>query len=769
MGLFSRDTIISVSSTTVNLAGDNQEDYLQKTITTSVLGGSDLSSTIHSSYLNGMGIQIKNAYRYGRDYYSLGLPDGYIFYGVPNYDDLMEVLSSLHEGKQVYIEMIDFSAANLDYWIEEYLTETYGWDEDYGGMANPPPGVPADTNIYWSIDNDAVVTIYMGTSQDLYFTEDVTFTGVDYTAQYYQVIYRVRTPGVPSVSTVTRPYQSGDVAGTVTSEETSNNFGEFTITTTTVETTINAELTQTTIKTTVVVDTLSRKMYFMYAAGTGTYPELDSILDDAIKDSNYYPVVPVRVDNTDLTDPANVSEEQFKTSKILLNKVGLKFTMLGDIVNENPDVDEIDHAFFVMGISLNSQYESSIDYLHEFFKYLAQVSPSTKEDYFEWYEENVDPETGTVSNTAPQPPVNKLSLIQEPYDVTIAYQYSDLVIKSGSIGPVGTVIRERGTQASIIIKNPFSPSTELTADVTTIIFKKQITDLQYEEVETCGLEHVNNVYKGHSVNISGESSLSDPENEGFLIPLCVHVTDAQQLIKRTQMTFDCMHMVFNCYEKTKAKWYQSGIFSVITIAISVVVAVYSGGALAAGVAAAAAAATAAGTSVAIAVTVYIATQVVIGIAVTYGVSLLAKYVGPNVLLIASAAMMAYGAFSAYQSYGTEGNVGLPYASDVMALVPAVSKGAQTQMQNELEEFMSDMMESQENYQKQMKDIEDAMDTMNANPNIDINALMNAAYFNLFEYPDEFFVRTLNTNPGIVTLDTIGGYVDYSLTLPTDLN
>ena len=771
MGLFSRKKIISVSSVTVNLAGDNPTDFLRELVTSSVMQSADIGSAIPHAYLTGMGTKIKQAYRYGRDHYELGLPDGSIFYGVPNNDDLMDVLSSLNAGKQVSIIMSDYNVADLSYWIEQYLTDTYQWDADYGGMGNPPSGVNSNAVIDYSIDNNAVVTIQMSnTPPDIDFTKTVTFPDIDYTKEYYQVIYRVRTPGTPTVTVETRPFQAGDVDGIATTETTDNSFGHFTITTTTVVTEVNDTSTETKITTTVIVDNLSRKQYFIYQAGLGTYPTLDTIRDSFVKDSAYYPVVPLRVWNTDYTDPANVSANMFKTSKTLMNKLNLKYTLLGDKINENPDVGDIDHAFFVLGISLNSKYESSMDYLHEFFKYLAQVSPSDKTKYVTWYNKNVDPDTGRVSSLSTKPPVNRLSLKEDPYNISIAYQYSSLIVKTGSIGPKGHVTRTSGPAAAIQIINQFNQSTEMTADVTVITFRKQISATQYEEVEVCGLEHVNYVYKGHSVNITGEASLNNPDNEGFLIPLCVNIVEAQQIVQRTQMTFDCLHIVINSYKVTKAKWYQTGIFKVVTIVIAVVIAVYSAGTLSAGVAAAAAGATAAGTSVALAVAVYLATQVAIAIGIGVGMSILAKYLGPNIMFIAAVAMLAYGAVSAYQSYGSTGNAGLPYANEVMGLVPAVAKGAQGELQKELQGVVKDMQKNQENYQKQMQDIEDAMDALgNPNPNIDIDGLMNAAFFNLFEQPDEFFARTLNMNPGTVTLDSIGSYVDYALTLPTDLN
>ena len=54
MGLFSRKKIISVSSVTVNMAGDEQINYLRKTINSAVTGGSDIATTLNQAYLKYM-------------------------------------------------------------------------------------------------------------------------------------------------------------------------------------------------------------------------------------------------------------------------------------------------------------------------------------------------------------------------------------------------------------------------------------------------------------------------------------------------------------------------------------------------------------------------------------------------------------------------------------------------------------------------------------------------------------------------------------------
>lgn len=768
MGLFKRKTVISVSSVACNLAGDNQENYLTKTITTSVMNSRNISESLNDSYLNGMGTKMKQAYWYGRDHYYFGLPSSTIMYGTPKQVEVMAILKSLHAGFSITPVMSDFGPPDLAYWIDQYLTETYGYDADYGGMGNPPAGVPNSAPVTWTIDSSGEVTIQMGDAPTYLFTETLSFPEVISRSMYYMTVYRYTTPGTPVTDVVSRPYEEGDKEGTTTTVAPVNNYGEVSVTTTTTTVEIDDLLTTTTVTTTVQTDVVSRKQYFLYEAGTGEYPVLDTILEESVEDSAYYPVVPLRVHNVDQTDPTNVPDEQFKTSKSLLRKLGLSFTDLGDKINENPDVAEIDHAFFVMGISLNSQHESSIEYLYEFFKYMALVSPSSKETYTAWYEDHVNVTYASVPNTAPYIPSNRVRLRQGDYNITVAFQYSELVVVNGSIGPVGTVTREMGVARPITVVNEFNKSVEISTDTAVLLFRKQITETTYEEVEVCGLEHINEIYKGRTYTTTAADSLNDLENQGFIIPLCVNIAESLDIITRTQMTYDCMFIVINSYHEQKVKWYQSSLFKLVMIAIAIVTAVYGGIAFVNGLNAAMASATAAGTSVAWAAASYIATQIAIGAALTYGISVLARYIAPNLLFIAAAMMMVYGLTSNFISSGASSVNGLPYAAELMAAVPAVTKGTNMALQKSLEKSMEEMEELTATYEQTMDELKEKMDKLNANPNISIEDMINTTAMNLFETTEQFFGRTLQMNPGVTTLDSIQNYVDYALTLPDDL-
>lgn len=765
MGIFSRKKVISVASQTFNLSGDDEQtNFLRKTINSAVMGGVDIAATLQGSYLNGMGIKIDQSYRYARDYSPTGLPEGRIGFGTLNQTEVMAVLSSLNAGKLVVLVMSDFGSVDLSYWTEEYITNTYNWDEDHGGFGNPPPGVNTNSTFNYSIDNSGKVTINYLDGETILYTEDVTFPSVHLEGQYYQVIYRVREAGTPTVTVEERDYQIGDVDGETTTNTTNNDFGEYTYTETTVKTEVDMILLKTKITTTVTIDTLSRKKYFMYEAGIGTYPSLDSILDDDVAESDYYPIVPLRVWNIDWTNADNVPPDEFKANKAILRRIGVNLSKLGDKLNANPDVGDIDHAFFVMGISLNSKYKSSIAYLHDYFKYLAQRSPSGKTDYVTWFAANAS-SSGSISNTAPKPPVNNLKLRQEPYDVTISYQYASFVVKTGSIGTEGTITREKGTAAAITIINEFDESTELTADVSVIFFRKQISATQYEEVEMCGLNHINHIYKGHNVDTSGWTSLDDLDNESFLIPLCHSIVVNMNLVDRTQMTFDCLHLVANSYQETKLKWYQSSWFKIVLIAIVIVISVISAGSLASGAAAAASAATAAGTSAALAVAIYLGTQIAIGIAIGVAVQQIAKHVSPEIGLAIAVIALAYGISS--QS-GAGGSKGLPYASEVLQLVPAVTKGVNSRLQDDMQEIMKEMRLQTEQYEDKMEQIKEAMNALNGNQDISVEDLTQAGYLNLFENAQTFFARTMLQNPGVLSLNTIQDYITTMVSLPDDL-
>ncbi|ADU79204.1 hypothetical protein F362_gp53 [Enterobacter phage EcP1] len=780
MGLFSRPKQIVVSSTTVNLAGDDEQtNYLRKTITESVMNSRDIAGTLSYSYLHGMGIKARNAYKYGRDHYVLGLPDGTISYGVPNQDEVIKVLKTLHPDKTISLGIANYGVPDVSYWVEEYLTNTYNWDEDLGSF-NPPSGVSNNATITYDVDIFGEVTIKFVEGETVVKEEKKTFD-IDWMADYYMVVYRTGTSLPPTTSTEERPFEEGDIEGTKTTS-TSIVIGSFIeLTTKEITTTIttnpdDSKVTKIVTKTT--MSKLSSKHYFFYIAGSGTYPELDSIKNDITGSSPYYPVVPLRLYGTDYTDPTKIPADVYKGSKAILKKIGLKIGDIGEKINANPDIDKVDHAFFVFGVSLNSKYPDSIRYLFEYFKYLAKQSPSDKVAYLQYLKEleNYNPESELNEVPIP-PPVNRLSLRQEPYNVTISYQYASIITVTGSIGSIGTVTREKGKSQTIQLKPPSDPkwgtrppneSLVLDADVSVIYFRKQISETQYEEVEVCGLDYSNHVYKGHSVNTSGWKVLDDMKNESFLIPLSEDVVHSMGLVKFTQMTFDCLHIIFNSYDEIVGKWYQSGFFQMVTIVVTIVIAVYGGYQFVAGLQGAMAGAAAAGTSAAMAAAEFIGTSVLVSVGVTVGVQYLIDIIGLDGIFGIILAMAVYAAASyAMQMGGAQ--QGLPWADEMLGIVPAVTKGADNYINKELSKIQDDAIATAGYFEDRQKELEEAMKAFSGTKDIDISSIARSAYFNLFEDPNAFYERTLLNNAGTLSVDFVSSYVRNALTLPKGTN
>ena len=142
-----------------------------------------------------------------------------------------------------------------------------------------------------------------------------------------------------------------------------------------------------------------------------------------------------------------------------------------------------------------------------------------------------------------------------------------------------------------------------------------------------------------------------------------------------------------------------------------------------------------------------------------------RRVAPEIGVIIAVVALAYGVSS---QAGAGGSKGLPYASEVLQLVPAVTKGVNQRLQSDLQAVMKEMRVQQELYEDRMEQIKDAMNALNGNQDISIEDLTRGGYLNLFETAQSFFNRTLLQNPGPLTLNTIQDFVITLLALPDDL-
>jgi len=123
---------------------------------------------------------------------------------------------------------------------------------------------------------------------------------------------------------------------------------------------------------------------FIYKIGDGI-AALDDYrvqLDDGTATREFYPFIPLRINNKSVFEagsPATGKEDEIREAW----KKGLG----GDIddalteIEANPSLGDIDYAYLVFGVSLNTQSNVEKQYLFEFFRTLAGRQTTTAADF----------------------------------------------------------------------------------------------------------------------------------------------------------------------------------------------------------------------------------------------------------------------------------------------------------------------------------------------------------------------------------------------------
>lgn len=355
---------------------------------------------------------------------------------------------------------------------------------------------------------------------------------------------------------------------------------------------------------------------FIYKEDSG-----NSTLDDMFKAPSsiggFFPFIPFRINNYDVKD--TFSEEIYKKSKKAFKKAtGGKYDDCRESINSNASIGDIDYCYAVFGVSLNTKENASKKYIYNFFKMLMEdPNRQTAADFDDWVaawnEANddamnyiawrgnpYDPYGHLDDEPGQQPypvlPRNSLTIGSTNalmnYNVTLNWCFIDEETGSGLLDvtkkkgdlwfTVGTT--EDYTETAWLPESTsrFGIATkDNTVDV--IYLNWQVTATEWRRLTIRGLEHVNMIYGGKSVNITSKEALEtvpgpdDTGESGFIIPLHEDVFRALSLKDQTQMGTACCYLMFNCYKVVKEKWYQTAFFRFILIVVAIVITVLSVG------------------------------------------------------------------------------------------------------------------------------------------------------------------------------------------------
>lgn len=696
MGMFNKKKT-QVSSTTVALIQD-VPNIAKDSVITSITSERDLASDLITNFANCMAVKANAFYAYGRDFYTYGLPSGTLAPGNPSKKLILDTLSEIHD---TGIELIvsSLTTCQTDNFAHEFMQKNRGWDI-VSNQVTKPPFTPVGTVTFTTSsaerDNRLIIN-YADDGDSSTHSETVTpVTDMRVGEYYYQVEYYLLTP---------------------------------------------------------TMDRIPGVKYWNYNAKSTAYPAL--ILKAATPmGSPYMPVVPLRVHNVDVQ--ADKTSAVYKTSKKLLEKLGVKLDEVNTAINSNPDIAEIDHALIVVGIDIQTSKQASLNYLHDHFRTLGETSRVGKKQYDQWLASSKTQVTGVAT-----PPDNAIYVKDSVYNQEIHYNYIDTTVVTGNIGKVGVTLRANVILPDGVVtttkensKGNTTTSVAFTYNRSYVRYRRQLDSNTYIETVVYGLYHISHIYNGHDVETSLKDSMN-PDETNFIVPVNYFVALDYSLEDRTALYMDAIQIVIMSYKVTKLKWYQTKLFAAIVMVIAVIVTIWSAGTLAESMMAAATLMDAALIGL---------QQIAIALLFDMGFDFIVDKVGAEWAMAFAAITMAY-------SYGASMNVpglkGAPFADQMLAVTSALIDSITEQFSDDIAEIMKELEElagKQEKLDEQLDEVNKEFDN---DRSLDPFAIIKLeAEFNPYETPDEFYYRTTHSgNVGMVGIDIVHTYVEDMLRLP----
>lgn len=688
MGLFS-ESVTTYASQVLSLIEENPK-FIPSTIRNAILAGQDIAASLQSALTNNIALDAKRYYSYGKNYYYYGLPTG-TFAGY--YVDLSVLGSVLEtiENNPVIIDSANMSdTPDGRFFIFSWLDDhSYDWDTDiFTYHLHSCTLISAEV-----IANNAVKIVYTYQQYNYSTGEYDTITTTDTIAAfvYYSELY------------ITATYYLLDAESLPTGDA----------------------------------------IHFVYRINDNTYPDL-SPEDTEVQKAPYYPIVPIRLFNTSLSEL-----DAYPTAKRLVKKLGLNIDNVLEGVESNPDIADIDNAFIVIGFNMDSTNSSVINYMYEFFSFLYNNIIYTEADFNNW---DLNFASGDVTSA---PPMNSLTIEDAQYKAKVNYRFIRQEIITGSIGAINTVDKQINIKPKLYYSQTNSDnhiSTSFYIENSELVLRKQITENTYQQLTIVGLLHTNYIKGPGAVESTLKQVVNDTDNNNFIIPLNSYIfNNTLSATQRIDLMYECIQLVINCWKKTKLKWYQTGFFQIVMIILTVAITIVAPP-IGSGLATATTATEAA---------IAIGTQIAITAAISVLLKVAVKVLGVNATIVAIVAVVA----AMYGYRNMSGLSTMPWAMDLLQTVTSMMNGIGAALKDATQETISEMQKFATSAEDQLKTIYEKIDEMTSTNTLDPLMLFTKVDYYPTETVSDYYYRHCHmTNPGVLSLDIITDYVDTMLTL-----
>lgn len=541
---------------------------------------------------------------------------------------------------------------------------------------------------------------------------------------------------------------------------------------------------------------------FIYEQGSGLDENLEMVLPIVgTYGYEFYPIIPIRADNTFVTSSTNASlaAQATKGYKRVFNE---KIKRMVDTLAENEKLDEIDYAYVVFGVPVNTKEPTCKEYLYRFFEYLRfkQTSePGDLDDFVteynayraataDWLAWDAGGRVGPAP-AVPTEPGGKLTGIriksnrftEATYDFEIVWRHIE--------ESYGTGLKKPDAKAGDIWFEPLGEEpesiilfgNEMIEDKTfyqrdEIMLHWQETSTSWRSLKLVGFLHRNYIYRAKYVETRLRDAVTDPDEGGFIIPLHRGICDSMGLVNFTQMTAGCCNLVINCYKVVKTS-FLTGLITIVFIIAAIVITIYFPPA--AGLLGPAATVGAAigltGVLAVIAGTLInmLAAMIVMKIITKVSVMVFGDKWGQIIGAVVGFVAVSVGTglqngMSLGQIWGSMGS-----ATNLLQLTNAVGSGISGYVRSAMADLSKEMEAFNTEMDKKTSELEElyAKNIGYANAVFDPLSLTDTQFGNYAETPSQFLTRTLLTGSDIADLSMgmIDSFGDMTLTteLPTN--
>jgi hypothetical protein len=563
MGLFSRDETIYVSSVIYPLGRelDKIPDMIEAAVIGSKLRNVSTPGSIKSAIIDGQGIKLRQAYAYAAKSYYSGLPIGLGHESNsadPEVIGLLtsEYLTTLYAPASVAVKSVSLVRdSNHQTIVHQQIESKYNYDFFLEIVHTSVFGLPVESTLALSALQEDLINHPDEYGWRLTFTKPDT-TVVTFDEWYSKTLFTAEDDLVKN-----RLFIEVSIGGGPTETLSYTEGGP--------SAALNLFLLNTTTN------------------GSGTFPGL------VLKKYNRW-INEWQFYGSGFPIPENVwkATTTWKTSKVYARKLGVDMMPLIDQIKSNPDQGEIDFVFVQPGTKIASPNQCAHEYHWNYFNRLRLSFPENKTAFDAWYAKIPEYSDSKYSNfanvTLYGPPSQSVSFTDPETSGTcinmeIAWRYITYEEKVGTLAqPYETAVVRDPDSVKEVVYGKGKGRKRVTYDFTKFYIRKRLTETTYGELLVFGLWHQNYVYQGKYVASGVWDAFNDPDGDfgtGFLIPLEMETYLTLSGREQLQLAQEAMHIVFNCYKVVKEKWYETGFFKFVMLAVGFVLTVISFGSL----------------------------------------------------------------------------------------------------------------------------------------------------------------------------------------------